>query len=66
MKACKLMRLLWYQTMLHGDCEVEIEIKTPTALDPSYQAVASKPKSVIWEETGNSPPVIRILDWEKL
>jgi hypothetical protein len=65
MRVHKLIKLLLTQYQIYGDCEVEMEIKTPTALDPSYRAVASKPKSVVWEETGNSDPVIRILDWKK-
>lgn len=63
MKARRLAHLLLYQALIHGDCEVRIEIQTPTALDPTFSAVASEPQDVVWQETGNSPPVITIMDW---
>ncbi len=65
MKARRLVRLLKRQIRYHGNLDVRFEIRTPTAMDPSFSAVVSEPLNIVCMETGNSPPIIMIMDWTK-
>jgi hypothetical protein len=63
MTAKHLVKELLWLVVRYGDCDIEVEIKTPTALDPTFQAVASEPRSVVHEDRGNKM-VVSIRDWE--